>query len=247
MSSTAFEEAVTAYDALDVALDKIAALEVETLSSAERLELLERNETARRRLPALCHELINELAGTATRLELGGSLAVALAERLHLNRGEAGRRIHEAADLGPRRALTGQPLPPKLPATAAAQHAGVIGAEHVGIVRAFVQRLPDAISVAAAEEAERQLAGYAARVCPDELRRFGAGGAAQSRPQLHRRRAGPPPRRGHPSAGLRRDEQNRRLPESRAARRHRRGVRQVGRPRHVQPRRRHRHHHRTPS
>ena len=45
MSSAAFAEAVTAYDALDVALGKIAALDLETLSTAQRMELLERNET----------------------------------------------------------------------------------------------------------------------------------------------------------------------------------------------------------
>ena len=174
MSSAAFAEAVSAYDALDVALGKIAALDLETLSTAQRMELLERNETGRRRLPALCHELRNQLGAQATRQELGASLKVALAERLRIDRPEAARRIHEAADLGARRTLTGQPLPPTLGATTAAQRGGLIAGEHVSIIRAFVHRLPDAVSVAQREEAERQLADYAARVCPEELRGFTA-------------------------------------------------------------------------
>ena len=56
--------------------------------------------------------------------ELGGKLAPALANRLRISRAEASRRIHEAADLGERRALNGEPLPPVLPATAEAQRNG---------------------------------------------------------------------------------------------------------------------------
>lgn len=86
--------------------------------------MLQRCEKIRRRLPAAEHPFINKLADQTDQTELGGKLPFALAERLHISRGEASRRIHEAADLGPRRTLTGQPLPPLLTATAAAQRAG---------------------------------------------------------------------------------------------------------------------------
>jgi hypothetical protein len=182
MGSTAFEEAVAAHDAIDVALDKIDALDLETLSTAQRMELLERNETGRRRLPALCHDLLNQLGAQATRQELGGSLKVALAERLRIDRPEAARRIHEAADLGARRTMTGQPLPARLDATAAAQRAGLIGGEHVAIIRGFMHQLPDAVDAGAREEAQRQLADYATRACPAELRGFAAGLALRLNP-----------------------------------------------------------------
>ena len=65
-------------------------------------------------LPGLAHELINQLAADATGEELGGSLSHALANWLRITRHEAARRIHEAADLGPRRALTGEALAPRL-------------------------------------------------------------------------------------------------------------------------------------
>ncbi|WP_459975100.1 DUF222 domain-containing protein, partial [Mycobacterium sp. MUNTM1] len=75
--------------------------------------------------------LINQLGEQGDSTELGGKLSWVLADRLHITRAEAGRRIAEAADLGPRRALTGEPLAPVLPATAAAQRDGAIGADHV--------------------------------------------------------------------------------------------------------------------
>lgn len=91
----------------------------------------------RRRTP-----FINKLADQTDQTELGGKLPFALAERLHISRGEASRRIHEAADLGPRRTLTGQPLPPLLTATAAAQRAGHLGPAHVQVIRCFLHQLP---------------------------------------------------------------------------------------------------------
>jgi hypothetical protein len=68
-----------------------------------------------------------------------------LANRLRIGRSEASRRLDEAADLGPRTALTGEPLAPVLPTVAAAQAAGIIGAEHVHIIRRFFADLPTAV------------------------------------------------------------------------------------------------------
>ena len=172
MSSVAFEEAVAAYDELDALLDKIAALGVDGVSTAENLELLDRNEIGRRRLPALQHELINQLNEYATSEELGGKLSHALADRLRITRGEAARRIEEAADLGPRRALTGEPLPPRLEHTAAGQQDGTIGEGNVRIIRGFFAQLSCGVDEATKARAERELAEVAARYRPDELKRF---------------------------------------------------------------------------
>ncbi len=90
--------------------------------------------------------------------ELGGKLAPALANRLRISRAEASRRIHEAADLGERRALNGEPLPPVLAATAAAQRNGELGAGHVAVIRGFFHRLPDFVDIETRAKAEAQLA-----------------------------------------------------------------------------------------
>lgn len=120
MYSSSREEAVAAFDNLDTALNRVLKVSPDDLTIPECLAMLQRCEKIRRRLPAAEHPFINKLADQTDQTELGGKLPFALAERLHISRGEASRRIHEAADLGPRRTLTGQPLPPLLTATAAA-------------------------------------------------------------------------------------------------------------------------------
>ncbi len=88
---------------------------------------------------------------------------------LRISRGEAARRIHEANDLGPRQSVTGEPLPPRLEATAAAQRDGDIGAGHVAVIRGFWHRLPDFVDVETRVIAEAQLARLGGQHRPDEL------------------------------------------------------------------------------
>ncbi|MBV9513760.1 MAG: DUF222 domain-containing protein, partial [Mycobacteriaceae bacterium] len=120
MSSVAFAEAAALYDAVDAALGCADAIDGEGLSTAERVQLLARRQGWRRRLPAGEHELINQLVAYGTVEELGASVPRALADRLRISRAEARARIEQAADLGPRRGLDGQPLAAKLEHTAAA-------------------------------------------------------------------------------------------------------------------------------
>jgi hypothetical protein len=128
MGASSREQIVEAFGAPDAELDRVCALSFEVLTTPERLRALERLERAARRLRVPQHPLINQLGAQASAEELGGTLRCALADRLRITKAEAGRRVDEAADLGERRALTGQPLAPHLPATAAAQRQGEIGA-----------------------------------------------------------------------------------------------------------------------
>jgi hypothetical protein len=171
MSSVAFEEAIGLCDAVDAALTQLDELDTDPLSNAERIEVLERRERWRRRLPAGEHVLLAELA-YAPAEEIGGRPAHVLADRLRIYRRDAKRSLEEAADLCGRRALSGEPLPPKLAATAAGQAAGAIGAEQVGIIREFLARLPCWVDESTRAEAEATLARIAARYRPDELERF---------------------------------------------------------------------------
>jgi Domain of unknown function (DUF222) len=169
MSSSCRDEVVEVFDALDADLDRALGLSFDALTTPERLAMLERCEKLRRQLPVVEHPLINQIAEQANETELGGKLASALANRLRISRGEASRRVHEAADLGERRALTGEPLPPPLPATAAAQRAGHLGAGHVAVIRGFCHRLPDLVDVETRTQAEAQLAQLGGQHRPDEL------------------------------------------------------------------------------
>ena len=127
MRSSSREEIVEVFDALTAGMKRAVDLTFDVLTTPERLGLLQNCEEIRRVLSAVEHPLINQLAAQADASELGGKLAPALADRLRISRAEAGRRVHEAADLGERRALNGEPLPPVLPATAEAQRNGDLG------------------------------------------------------------------------------------------------------------------------
>ena len=116
------------------------------------------------------HRLVAGLAD-APVAELGEtSVAAALSTLLRISKSEAHRRIREAADLAPRRALTGEVLEPLLPCTAAAQARGQIGAEHVRIIRRFFDHLPSFVTYDEREAAEAQLASLACGLKPEELR-----------------------------------------------------------------------------
>ncbi len=169
MRSSSREEIVEVLDVLEAGYKRALDLTFDVLTTPERLRVLQRWEQMRRCQPAVEHALINQLAEQADPTELGGKLAPALANRLRISRAEASRRVHEAADLGERRALNGEPLPPVLPATAAAQRNGELGAGHVAVIRGFVHRLPDFVDIETRAKAEAQLARLGGEHRPDEL------------------------------------------------------------------------------
>jgi len=169
MRSSQREEVVEVFDALEAELKRALDLSFDALTTPERLALLQRCESLRRRLPCLENPLINQISEQANETELGGKLPSALANWLPISRGEASRRIHEAADLGERKAMTGVALQPVLPATAEAQRGGQIGPGHVAVIRGFWHRLPDFADVETRQKAEAQLARLGGEHRPDEL------------------------------------------------------------------------------
>lgn len=169
MRSNDPEEIVEKFDELHEVVSWLLDQSFDALTTPECLAMLERLERETRRLPVPGHALINQLSRQASETELGGKLGHALANRLRITRGEAGRRIREAEDLGPRQSITGEPLPPRLEATAAAQRAGEIGAGHVGVIRKFIEQLPCWVDGATQEKAEGKLARHGAQFRPDQL------------------------------------------------------------------------------
>jgi hypothetical protein len=169
MCSSSREEIVEAFDAFHSVVSRLGELSFEVLTTPERLALLERFEQDIRRLPVPGHELINGVRRQANAAEIGGKLSHVLADRLRITRAEATRRIHEAQDLGARQALSGEPLPPRLAATAAGQRAGQVGAGHISVIRRFFEQLPCWIAAPTRERAEAQLAEVAAQFRPEQL------------------------------------------------------------------------------
>lgn len=168
MCSNGREAVVEVFDALSADLDRALDLDFEAFTPRECLALLRRCEKLRRRLPAVEHPLVNQVAA-ADPVEIGGKPRWALADELHITRGEAGRRITDAAELGPRRAMTGEPLEPVLPSLATAQRQGQAGAEHIAVIRSFFRYLPADIDASTLTQAEAHLSDLATRCRPDEL------------------------------------------------------------------------------
>lgn len=162
---------LTALAELDAAWDKMASVSISALDAPQVLAVLDRLEVHRRRQPSVEHGLINHLQSQATAKEVGAkSWRVALSQRLGIGGADAGRRIAEAAQLGPRRAVTGERLEAELPGTAAAQARGEIGGEHVGVIRDFMEHLPADVDPGTRAEAETQLSGLAGGLTPEGLR-----------------------------------------------------------------------------
>ncbi|UNB51849.1 HNH endonuclease signature motif containing protein [Mycolicibacterium sp. YH-1] len=161
----------TAVQALRAARDTVAALDLDALTHPELLELLDYLEHDARRAPVAEYRILNRLATEANPVELGDTtLRKLVAFRLRISVNEASKRIDTAADLAPRRTLTGQPLPPVLENTAAAQARGQINTEHIAIIRKFFADLPEHIDTQTRTDAETDLVRVAAKQSPEGLR-----------------------------------------------------------------------------
>ena len=169
MGSSSREEIVEVFGVVGAGLNRLCGLTFDVLTTPERLQTLEHLERMARQLRAPQHELINQLDAQAGEEELGGKLRGVLADRLRITKAEAGRRIGEAADLGVRRALTGEPLAPQLSATAAAQRQGLIGEGHIRVIRSFFAHLPTEVDPGTRDAADADLARKASQYRPDEL------------------------------------------------------------------------------
>jgi len=168
MSGTAVREAVAA---LRTAHDALAACDVGPLSRAELVDALDELETLSCQLPTQSHRMLARLQAETTPKDMGAkSWKDVLAIRWRISTSEAGRRLDEAAVLGPRRALTGQPLPPVLPATAVAQATGLINPEHVKVIRDAIGRLPGFLDTLTRTQIEVDLVRTAVGVGPKELK-----------------------------------------------------------------------------
>lgn len=125
-------------EALEADVAALAGLGFDALSERDCVVVCERLNRVARRIPGAQYELVNQLAERAVACDIGGPLARVLADRLSIRPGAARRLINDAEQLGHRRALCGERLAPRWPATAAQVRAGAIGAEHVGVIRDFL-------------------------------------------------------------------------------------------------------------
>jgi Domain of unknown function (DUF222) len=168
MFGTAVQEAMAA---LRAAHDALAACDIETLPCPELLSAMDDLEILSSQLPAQRHRMLARLQGETTPQAMGAkSWKDVLAIRWRISTGEARQRLADAAELAPRRTLIGEPLAPLLPATAVAQAAGVINAEHVKVLRDAMNSLPGFVDTITREQIELDLVRQAVGAGPKELK-----------------------------------------------------------------------------
>jgi hypothetical protein len=167
MSGTVVQEALAG---LRAAHDALATCDIEALTLPELLAVADELQTLTCQLPTQSHRILARLQAETTPKEMGAkSWKDVLAMRWRTSTGEAGRRLTEAALLGPRRSLLGQPLQPLLAATAAAQARGLINGEHVEVIRKAMHKLPGFLDAATREQVEADLVRAAVGVGPKEV------------------------------------------------------------------------------
>jgi Domain of unknown function (DUF222) len=165
------EEVLAVVTRWEQAQAEMAGLSFAALTGPDVIAIQNRLEKGYRSQPAVDHKLIYQLTSQNTPTELGANTwPKVLAEALHISPGEAKRRLKQADLLGPRTALTGQPLPPRLPHVAAAQERGEIGAEHLHIIEKFFDGLPAVIDGHTRDQVEADLACIAAGLGPTQFR-----------------------------------------------------------------------------
>jgi Domain of unknown function (DUF222)/HNH endonuclease len=138
--------AAAAVRLLAAGVDALLGLDLVELTSLELLEVLRSVEVQTRRSAVVDHRLVAEIDDRKVAAELcQPSTAVLLRQLLHLSPREATRRVQAAVDLGPRRTLTGQLLPPLFEPVAVALATGVISPEHARVITATIDKLPHAV------------------------------------------------------------------------------------------------------
>jgi hypothetical protein len=140
------------------------------VSHRELITLLAELTKVLRTVPVVEHRVLARLMAETEPCRLGEKTwPSVLTTALRISSAEAKRRIARAQTLGPRRAMTGQPLAPEWEATAAAQAHGLLDAEHVAVIVKFHHGLPSWVDVGTRAEADRHLARIGSGLGPEEL------------------------------------------------------------------------------
>ena len=150
---------------LDAAVAGLAGLAFDELSVDAADAVVEGIESAQRKLSAVGYAAVDRLRADPA-LGRGRRLRDHLANLLNISATEAGTRIATSAD------LAGDP--PGLPETAAASRYGLIGTEHVRIIRDTIAKLPDNARDVDRARFDLELTGVAVADRPEVLRREAA-------------------------------------------------------------------------
>lgn len=153
---------------LGTAADDLATSDFDAIPIAELLATMQQLEAVRRRVRA-CATAVAAAVDRRDEQALGGISHRVIADALRISPAAARRRIRDGAQLAPRTTLTGQPVPPELPATARSWHAGLLDGEHLRVIQRCLRELPGQVAPADVARAENFLAEQAELLRPDQL------------------------------------------------------------------------------
>lgn len=157
---------------IDALIDELLTADLTGLGSAEILDRVRHLERIRRRLVAVDHRVLAEVQSRHLCGDYGRSSAAdLLVTELRIGPGEAKERVRQAIDLGPRRSLTGEPLPPLMPGSARSVAAGEISAAHVSVISDCLEAAPAQWSTEQLASVEQTLVEFARREHPASLRK----------------------------------------------------------------------------
>jgi hypothetical protein len=131
-------------------------------------------EQSLRRAEVISHRLVVEGVERSVPASLGyTSPKKLLIDVLRISGADASARVTAARELGVWHTLAGEPMPPVLPETAAAQADGDIGADHVRAIAKVMRKIPHAVDNDAVADAEAVLATLARSGTPEDVEQAG--------------------------------------------------------------------------
>jgi hypothetical protein len=153
-------------DVIDAALDRIRETSTDVVGNAFRIQVATRLEDQHRVNRGLSYRMLSELFDPPDgqddpEVPTERRVCDRLRQGLRITQAELRRRVKFAARIRGRRTLTGQPLPPELPVLAQAVERGEVGEDHIREICKALDVLPNSVSVADKEKAERVLVEHA--------------------------------------------------------------------------------------
>lgn len=158
------------FDTIERHLSVLADGSLDRTSERDWLHMVDRYEKLTRLAFAGQRAPLARLAEAGPEAFGGEAVKSVVANRLRLTPGQAAGRLNDTADLMPRLSFTGQELPPLLEHTTEAEQHGLIGREHVTVIREFFHHLPAEVSHQDREDAEKRLAELSLTMRPDEVK-----------------------------------------------------------------------------
>ncbi|OBJ41800.1 hypothetical protein A5630_22105 [Mycolicibacterium mucogenicum] len=166
---------LNAYAALEDAIATVNGLDYSGLPIKILLELQSRRETLKCAAEAVDHQIMAAAQTQATAKEIGAKdWPEVLHVRHRISREEARRRVRDCDNLGPRSAITGEPLGPVWEFVAAAVAEGAINGEHVAVITNFFAKVPLWVDPVTLLQCEADLVADARVKTPEDLRKAAA-------------------------------------------------------------------------